>query len=602
MARHKMAKSTAACYGVRIIALVCLCILAMSSGVCSKSPPAKAPEKVPVKLKESGKDAGKGSASASKKSTPPPPAPRWSPPGKAGKPAPPPPASTPTHPAAHKPLANAELKAKVATIGRRLDCGTNTQQLIMEPKGHPLHYGDYGAYSHVCPNALVTLYARPNFQGPAVSLGCSATDLKQFICFDILSIAVKEGSSAILYEDLNFEGDKIVVGKGGIDNLKKKDYKDCRFTRGRSLFICEGSSNTRTMKGCPNAHHVKTCHAEAHKSADVRALAVIPDDPSMGVLSWEEDIKWAEGGQTAVRFLKPHEHWGSTPGPQTCFYKTFVREAQKGCLPSGEFGALGDILRQFAPEYKGVARIDARWHTAVMGRTVEPAPDGSWGGEYIFKHNIMYGLDHPSYMVVDVATTNCARCGLNILSYKVYKTNLKKYKTYTGTTGMPHQSARTLTGVVFHELGDFLDNGQIQFDVATDLLVKLRLLRDLVIKTPQVAFADLNVYLIYGVDVRTKKMEVRVVIDGFDNVLETAAGHPLHPPLYYEGTHPPAYFTGIHEKPFVAHVDAVPKSVACGLQELILHMEVLLKDGKLPEECLATRCSGCQQGKASKHG
>eukprot|EP00899_Mesostigma_viride_P007259 jgi/Mesvir1/16534/Mv10078-RA.1 len=483
----------------------------------------------------------------------------------------------------------------------------------------------YGT-GYVCRKTLVTLYSRKHFHGPAYSIRCSATDLRFMACLPVQSIAVKAGTSVFFFPEPNYGGKPILV-RQNVPDVSKVE----------GLLAAQGS-----MRVCkePVHHATDNCTAgtELHTCEEIKPNSFTPLDENYAELrvpvkhvgdfkaptveEMEERMRQkfflAHNEEFVGKLHIPDPKWHNTTGPEPCFYKSYIREAYLGCMPQA-WDSFVSLTREFMPKYRGIAR----W---VDPDPVARASNPLSGSEYIFIDNVLYGLVNPSWFELDAGSPGCSRCGLRPKRYQVLKRRnqggiLSTVGQGTIKVVTPEQVEKSLEErpqearrQIMHELGDFLDDGVIRYDMARSFVTQLTRLGELLEATNEFTFVDTSLLLVYGYNPALKIYEARVKMLDFANTVNTPGTTDLLPEVFYAplpGEHKGAVYrlwgprNAVGQPAAASHNASqhnadrgsklTQRSLLCGVGELRAHLRSLLLDKFLPNECLLS-CSGC--GKA----
>eukprot|EP00899_Mesostigma_viride_P022266 jgi/Mesvir1/3223/Mv16372-RA.1 len=336
--------------------------------------------------------------------------------------------------------------------------------------------GDAPAAPAMCAHAMVTAYAEPNYGGPMVSFGCSSSDLSLMLCFPLASLALKPGVTVALYSQVGFTGSMLVL-QGSEPNLYAEYPRKYAFAR--SMAIC-GAQVEDPIRDCPSegATTLRICPEESPVGPRGEVNSITTTHPD------GEHFRVTTDGRFVLKYMRPRQLFWQTPGPEACFYKTYVREAQMGCLPT-EHSAFQAIANEYIPHYYGAVQ------NFVYG-----------GGEWIVLENVAHGIVHASVMDLDPGFGKCTRCGVDIRRYKTYVPAKGDYKLVGHEDiNKRHASTSNKRKLIMHEVGEFLFNGgtpSSRGDIAKQLMPKLERLHQLLTANRLVSLVDASLLVLYG--------------------------------------------------------------------------------------------------------
>eukprot|EP00899_Mesostigma_viride_P006837 jgi/Mesvir1/16154/Mv08425-RA.1 len=431
----------------------------------------------------------------------------------------------------------------------------------------------------VCDSQIATLYARADFFGPHVSLGCSPRDLSSLLCFPIRSIAVRPGATLALYSQKAFHGSVMVVHADVADVATSFPY----FLGAQSASLCKVRVND-PISECPESSTAVLLSCPEELPLGVHSL----DPADLGVSPTSEDtvplhhqMRFAQNGKLVLKYLRPRARYWFSSGPESCFYKTAIREAQLRCMPPGQ-EAFQSLANEFIPRYHGTLR------------NYEYA-----GGEWLVMSNMLYGLENPNVLDVDPGLAKCAGCGLAINRLSTYQTKSGRYHIQTkemlekAVSRGPSLHRRKAT---MHQLMEFFYDGERRVDAAKAMLPLLKRLHGLLEQQTYAEWAGTSIMLIYGRNAHTRNWEGRVALVGFQEVSAQLHSVPVVPDHYLR---PPAgmwiHEDNIREEDILKRMPS-HKAFVCGALELQAQIAEFALTGVLNSgKCLST-CLGCTVG------
>eukprot|EP00899_Mesostigma_viride_P014999 jgi/Mesvir1/234/Mv13577-RA.1 len=440
-------------------------------------------------------------------------------------------------------LAN-ETASRIQSANRRL--------LLAEPE--------------VCPNAVVTLFSRINYEGPSVSFGCSSSDLSLMLCFPVASIALRKGATMALYSHLGFTGSKLVF-----QNSEPNIFSDYprKYSFSKSMAVCAAAVED-PINDCPTeaSASLRICPEE-------KPIGDVMDIDKSTITHHDSKFRFALGGQVVLKYMRPrHMYWYST-GPEPCFYKTIVREAQQGCLPEKHL-AFQQLVQEFVPHYYGVIKN----HDYL-------------GGEWVVIKNVGFGIKNPSVLDLDPGFAKCTRCGIDVKNYRTY---MEKTGTYKVLRREEIQHKREISSnkrrTVMHEVADFFFDGRIRKDMAGAMLPMLERMHSLLVQNRRASFPDSSILMVYGPDDKTGRPKNSLWLIDFGQVTRVDAGKGdfVQPPQF--DMMPPGY-EGMNDPEEKSNAGRDERTFACGVLELSMHLQDFSNSGKMRNDRCLAPCLKC---------
>eukprot|EP00899_Mesostigma_viride_P015144 jgi/Mesvir1/23630/Mv18305-RA.2 len=453
------------------------------------------------------------------------------------------------------------------------------------------------------------------------------------MCFDIGSIAVKPGVSAILFSEANFRGISVVITGNVADQRDEHEL----FEEPGSIFLCnetvampQGSKEVDAaywQRTCSKTGRTQMCVEDHPLGKDLAVADEFDGGQNLGLFFKEFDTKGRftqhEGMRVVAKRIDPDPKLHMKTGTEACFYKTFVREAAMGCHPGGS--AITQLVKEFFPAYYGI-------HSPLTYSAKSKHPDRyAADTEHILMENIFYGLRHPSVLIIDPSVMGCYRCGLEIKGYKIWEPEKRAYKIVTETEIRAHlASTNEEEGhrqVMMQAFGSFLGDPRMQTLLLAPFVQKLnrlgQLLQEMHLSNWGAVLQGVNLLLIYGLNPVTNKLQVRVRLVGFGHAIEELGAPKLYAATYYEtfnlvaatsrlqkrdamtrqenarhaaqrtyderNGHKSWIFTraGLEEDQLVM----VPAKIACGLEEVGKRMGELIYTGSIAMSSCQAQCT-----------
>eukprot|EP00899_Mesostigma_viride_P012485 jgi/Mesvir1/21237/Mv06670-RA.1 len=428
----------------------------------------------------------------------------------------------------------------------------------------------------ICPLALVTAYARMHYDGPMVSFNCSSNDLSLMLCFPPASMVIAPGVTVALFTHVGFTGDMLVL-RSSEPRLYFNHPR--KFSFAASMAICDADVDD-PITDCPEggAASLRICPEENPLGQWV--------DPYTATTAHSdgEHYRTSTDRRFVLKYARPRQVFWQTSGPEPCFYKTYIREAQMGCLPLAD-KPFQDLAQEFIPRYHGVV------HNFVYG-----------AGEWIVMENVAHGLSQPSVLTLDPSSGKCSRCGIDIRRYKTYLPLTLDYKVVThDDIQRRHASTSNKKKLVLHEVAEFFFDGTARIDVVTQLLPRIDRLHQLLKANKLVAFPDATIIMLYSQIVGDPSLdgierwpyESRLHLVDFGGVLHMDYNKALSilPPIFKlkGGLEPNQTTVTVSEE-----VHARGVNLPCGVLEISIQLQGFAAEGKMKaDKCLAP-CHKCR--------